>query len=130
MGPDHASDCAVNNGPALPAGECDCGGVLPPPVTPLPSPAEKLKGNEFLSLKWGTVKAWQGLSDTSVAIMQRYFADGMVMSAAMDRPTPERTEILCELIDQIDGDIWNDWDDREMSKDEAKEYVRNYNKKT
>lgn len=25
-GDDHWSDCAVNNGPALPVGECDCGG--------------------------------------------------------------------------------------------------------
>lgn len=23
----HWSDCAVNNGPALPIGECDCGGL-------------------------------------------------------------------------------------------------------
>jgi hypothetical protein len=26
-GDDHWSDCAVNNGPALPVGECDCGGL-------------------------------------------------------------------------------------------------------
>ena len=25
----HTSDCATNNGPALPAGPCDCGGALP-----------------------------------------------------------------------------------------------------
>lgn len=29
---EHASDCAVNNGPALPPGPCDCGGALPAPV--------------------------------------------------------------------------------------------------
>jgi hypothetical protein len=25
----HASDCAIHNAPALPASECDCGGVIP-----------------------------------------------------------------------------------------------------
>ena len=30
----HASDCATNNGPALPVGPCDCGGVIPAPVAP------------------------------------------------------------------------------------------------
>ena len=28
--PQHRSDCAVNNEPAMPAGECDCGGYPPP----------------------------------------------------------------------------------------------------
>lgn len=28
----HASDCATNNGPALPPGECDCGGAIPEAV--------------------------------------------------------------------------------------------------
>lgn len=25
---EHYSDCAVHNGPALPVGECDCGGFV------------------------------------------------------------------------------------------------------
>lgn len=28
----HTSDCAIHNAPALPPGQCDCGGVLPAPV--------------------------------------------------------------------------------------------------
>ena len=28
----HTSDCATNNGPAFPAGPCDCGGALPAPI--------------------------------------------------------------------------------------------------
>lgn len=83
---------------------------------------------EELTLKWGTVKGWNGLTDKSVAIMQRYFADGMPLSAMGYHPTPERREILCELIDQLDGEIVNDWDDVVMSKDEAKKYVREYGK--
>lgn len=81
---------------------------------------------ESLTLKWGTVKGWDELSEKSQAIMERYFADGVPMSAMGDRPDADRKAILCELIDQLEGEIWNDWEGREMSKDEAKEYVRNY----
>jgi hypothetical protein len=81
---------------------------------------------EHLSLKWGTIKGWDDLTDKSVAIVQRFFADGMCMSAAMDRPDDARKKILCELIDQLDGEIHNDWSGKQMSKDEAKKYVLEY----
>lgn len=84
---------------------------------------------EELTLKWGTVKGWDNLSEKSQEIMERYFADGIPLSAMADKPTPERTEILCELIDQFDGEIWNDWDGVKMSKEDAKKYVRDYGKK-
>jgi hypothetical protein len=81
---------------------------------------------ESLLLKWGTVKGWNGLSETSQEIMKRYFADGMVVSAMADRPDDGRKAILCELIDQLDGQIQNDWSGEIMSKDEAKKYVLEY----
>lgn len=84
---------------------------------------------ESLLLKWGTVKGWDGLSEKSQAIMQRFFADGICMSAAMDKPDDDRKAILCELIDQLDGEIQNDWTGEMMSKDAAKAYVMDYGKK-
>lgn len=84
---------------------------------------------EALALKWGTVKGWDGLSEKSQEILKRYFADGVPMSAMADRPGTDRQAILCELIDQIDGEIWNDWEGKEMSKAEARDYVLNYGKK-
>ena len=51
------------------------------------------------------------------------------MSAMADKPTQDRREILCELIDQFDGEIWNDWDGVKMSKEDAKKYVREYGQK-
>lgn len=81
---------------------------------------------ESLSLKWGTVKGWSGLTDKSVAIMTRFFADGMSMSAMSDHPDAGRKAILCELIDQLDGEIQNDWSGEKMTKDEAKKYVNEY----
>jgi len=84
------------------------------------------KQAESLTLKWGTVKGWDGLSEKSQEIMKRFFADGVSMSAMTDHPDAGRREILCELIDQLDGEIWNDWEGGTMTKDEAKKYVREY----
>lgn len=82
---------------------------------------------ESLTLKWGTVKAWDDLSEKSQAIMERFFADGVSMSCAADKPDDARKEILCELIDQLDCEtIYLDWDGKDVSKDEAKKYVREY----
>lgn len=60
---------------------------------------------EKLSLKWGGVKGWNNLTDKSVEIIKRYFADGISMSCALDKPTEDRKRILIELIDQLDGTI-------------------------
>ena len=83
---------------------------------------------ESLLLKWGTVKGWDGLSDNSVKIMERFYADGMCMSAMADKPDDERKAILCELIDQFTGEIQNDWSGEKMDKDQAKKYVLEYGK--
>lgn len=81
---------------------------------------------ETLALKWGTVNGWDNLSEKSQEILYRYYADGEPMSAMMDRPDAGRKAILCELIDQLDGEIWNDWDGVVMSKEEAKKYITEY----
>jgi hypothetical protein len=85
--------------------------------------------SEHLSLKWGTVKGWDNLTDASMAILNRYFADGVPMSCAADHPDADRRRILCELIDQLDGEIYLDWDGKYVSKDEAKKYVTEYGAK-
>lgn len=66
------------------------------------------------------------MSEKSQAILERYFADGVPMSCMGDHPNADRKAILCELIDQLDGEIWNDWEGRTMTKDEAKKYVTEY----
>lgn len=84
---------------------------------------------EHLLLKWGTVKGWNNLSEASGKILERYFADGVPLSCAMDHPDEARKVVLCELIDQIDGTIHNDWEGKDMSKDEAKKYVMEYGRR-
>lgn len=84
---------------------------------------------ESLLLKWGTVKGWGNLSEKSQEIMKRFFADGVSMPTMADRPGEDRKAVLCELIDQLDGEIQNDWSGEQFSKDQAKDYVMNYGKR-
>lgn len=84
------------------------------------------KTQEHLSLKWGTVKGWSNLSKSSQEILQEYFAEGQPMSCMADKPDAARKQVLCKLIDGIEGEIWNDWDGKLMTKEEAKEYVTGY----
>jgi hypothetical protein len=81
---------------------------------------------DSLSLKWGTLKSWDIHSETGKALLKRYFEIGASGSAMAQRDTPEQKEIICQLIDGCPGDIYLDWDGKEVSKDEAKDYVRNY----
>ena len=43
-----------------------------------------------------------------------------------DRPDEDRRRVLCELIDQLDGEIYLDWEGKYVTRKEAKEYVTNY----
>lgn len=80
-----------------------------------------------LTLKWGTMKAWHLKTEAARAAAKRYFEIGEhSMSAMAQHDTPEQREAMCDLIDAIDGEIWNDWDGVQMTKDEAKKYVREY----
>jgi hypothetical protein len=81
---------------------------------------------ESIELKWGTLKGWSDLSEKSISIVQRWANLGYSFSAMGQRDTPEQKDILCELIDAIDGEIINDWTGEKMSKNEAKKYVREY----
>jgi hypothetical protein len=92
------------------------------PTSELPSAGDKLR------LKWGTLKGWDGRSEPFRAALQKYAdAGGMDSVSAMQaRDTPEQKELLCEVIDAVDGKITNDWTGERMTKDEAKKYVREY----
>jgi hypothetical protein len=81
---------------------------------------------ESLLLKWGTIKGWDELTDKSMEILKRFFAEGVPMSAMADHPDSGRKSVLCELIDQLEGEIKNDWSGEVMTKEDAKKYVQNY----
>ncbi len=79
-----------------------------------------------LTLKWGTLKGWNIKSKETFAFLERYFALGVKVSAILQEDTPEQQSLLLEIIDQIDGPIYNDWENKEMTKDEAKKYITEY----
>lgn len=82
-----------------------------------------------LTLKWGNVKGWDGFEEGTPAraALEKWNDSGQGMSA-MQRQTDDQRELICAIIDAVDGEIWNDWDGVVMSKDDAKKYVRDYGK--
>jgi len=84
-------------------------------------------GADYISLKWGTLKGWRIHSEEQRALLTRYVELGSSMSAMMQRDTPEQKDIICQLIDLCEAPTINlDWEDRDVSKDEAKRYVMEY----
>ena len=82
-----------------------------------------------LALKWGTLKAWnfEGIEGAS-ELLQKYKNAGYSFSAMMQRDTEEQKDIICKLIDLMPCEIYLDWEDRYVSKDQAKLYVKSYGK--
>ena len=81
---------------------------------------------ESLTLKWGTLKGWDFHNEKGQELLREYFELGASMGAAQQKDTPRQKEIICELIDECNGEIWNDWEGKKMSKAEAKKYVLEY----
>jgi len=84
----------------------------------------------YLTLKWGTLKSWNFTNSKEGArLLKEYGKIGSSVSAMTQNDTPRQKEIICELIDLCDGDtIYLEWDDKDVSKDEAKKYVLEYNR--
>lgn len=85
---------------------------------------------DSLSLKWGTLKSWDIHSEKGLALLKRYVEIGASLGAAQQKDTPEQKDIICQLIDGCAGEIYMDWDGEYVSKEKAKEYVRNYGKQS
>ncbi len=82
-----------------------------------------------LTLKWGTLKSWDINTERGKELLKEYGAIGSTLSAMQQNDTPRQKEIICELIDECDGDtIYLAWDGIDVSKQEAKDYVMNYGK--
>ena len=83
---------------------------------------------DSLTLKWGTMKAWDLNSEAARAAAKRYAEAGEVALGAMQQhDTPKQKQALCDLIDALDAEtVYLDWDGKDVSKDEAKRYVMEY----
>ena len=82
---------------------------------------------EYLVLKWGSLKAWNFTQPKTCELLQRWASLGHTASAIAQRDTPEQKQLICELIDAGNFEtVLLDWEDRQVSKQEAKDYVMNY----
>jgi len=87
----------------------------------------KTETKNELTLKWGTLKSWRFDSERGKALLKEYEEIGSSFSAMVQNDTPRQKEIICELIDECDDDtIYLHWDGKDVSKEEAKKYVREY----
>ena len=83
----------------------------------------------YLLLKWGTIKAWDFEGDKKLQeLMRQYRKEGVSLSVIMHEDTPKQKQLICKMIDRVD-EIQNDWTGKKMNKQEAKEYVLNWDKK-
>lgn len=80
-----------------------------------------------ITLKWGTAKAWDLESEEAIAAMQKWSDFGVCVSAIAQKDSAEQKQALIAAIDYMD-EIWLDWEDKQVTKAEAKKYVLNYGK--
>lgn len=84
---------------------------------------------DSLTLKWGTLKAWEFHSKKAKKLLKEYGKLGWSFSAIHQEDTPRQKEIICELIDEGNFNmVYLDWDSKFVSKKEAKKYVMHYGK--
>ena len=85
---------------------------------------------EYLHLKWGTLKRWNFFTEKTLAAVDVYNEAGsQSFSAMMQRDNEAQKKALCGIIDALDAEtIYLDWDGVDVSKEEAKKYVMGYGK--
>jgi hypothetical protein len=85
-----------------------------------------MEEQDYITLKWGTLKAWHLHSEKGRELLKQYHEIGSSYSAMAQRDTPEQKELICQMIDECNGEIWLDWDGTQATKEDAKKYVREY----
>jgi hypothetical protein len=85
------------------------------------------KDEDYLCLKWGTLKRWNLTSEKGRDLLRRYFELGSYMSAVMQHDSAKQKELICQMIDECGAEtIHLGWDNVDVSKEDAKRYVMEY----
>lgn len=89
------------------------------------------ENNDYLLLKWGTLKGWCfENSPEAFEALKEYNSLGASMSAMAQKDTPRQKELICQMIDKVNGPIQNDWTGETYDdKEKAKEYILEYGNK-
>lgn len=85
---------------------------------------------DHLRLKWGTLKAWNfENSPKAFEALKEYSEIGSCISVMMQEDTDRQKELICIMIDEVNGPISNDWSGEVYdNKEDAKKYVMEYGK--
>jgi len=83
-------------------------------------------GPDHLWFKWGTLKSWKLTSDKGKELLTKYFALGTSESGMTTHDTPEQKELIYQMIDECDGSLGSDWTGEYFTKQQAKDYVKEY----
>jgi hypothetical protein len=82
---------------------------------------------DYILLKWGTLKGWKLQNPKLKPFIDEYNkVGGLSMSTMTQTDTIRQKEIICDMIDIIGKPVYNDWSGDEMSIEEAKKYVMDY----
>lgn len=86
---------------------------------------------DYILLKWGTLKGYcLENSPEAFEACKKYHELGASFSAMMQKDTEKQKELLFEMIDKVNGYVQNDWTGEIYdNKEDAKNYIRNYNNK-
>jgi len=87
---------------------------------------------DYLLLKWGTLKGWcfQN-SPEAFEALKEYSEIGASVSSMMQNNTDRQKELICVMIDKVNGTVQSDWtgEDFTNNREKAKQYVINYGTK-
>lgn len=86
-----------------------------------------MKEEDYLCLKWGTIKGINFHSKEGKKLIKEYNKIGACASRMLQEDTPRQKEIILELIEIGNFDkVFLDWDNKWVSKEKAKKHVLNY----
>lgn len=85
------------------------------------------KEKDYLLLKWGSLKDWSGVKNPKAkSLIKKWLKLGVNMSLICHQDTPKQKEIICQIIDNCNGTIQEDWGGKYLTKEQAKKYVMSY----
>jgi len=90
-----------------------------------------MEKSDYLLLKWGTLKGWNFKNSPEAhKAMKEYIEIGASYSAMMQNDTLRQKELICIMIDKVNGPVTSDWSGEDFTNDreKAKKYVLEYSR--
>ena len=83
-------------------------------------------GEDYILLKWGSLKGWDLHSAKGKNLSDDYINNGRSMSAMLQKDNAHQKEPILEMIEECNGTIQNDWDGSYYTKQQARDYITSY----